>query len=133
MTFDATSREACTIRRPSTNTPLQALVLLNDIQFVEAARALAELVLKQNASDSDRIKAAFRKLASRNPDARELAILGQVLTEQREQFSKTPEEAKKLAKVGESKADSTLNPVDVAAFTMTVQTVINSDSVIWKR
>ena len=133
MTFDATSREACTIRRPSTNTPLQALVLLNDVQFVEAARALAELVLKQNASDSDRIKSAFRRLASRDPDSRELAILTQVLTEQRAQFTKTPEEAKKLAKVGESKADSALNPIDVAAFTMTVQTVINSDSVIWKR
>lgn len=121
------------IRRPSTNTPLQALVLLNDVQFVEAARALAELVLKQNASDSDRIRIAFRRLAAREPDARELAILGQVLGEQRAEFAKTPDEAKKLAKVGEAKPDPTLNPVDVAAFTMTVQTVMNSDSVIWKR
>ena len=133
MTFDATSREACAIRRPSTNTPLQALVLLNDVQFVEAARVLGEHVVKQSSSDSDRIKSAFRKLASRDPDARELAILGQVLTEQRVQFTKTPEEAKKLAKVGESNLDSTLNPIDVAAFTMVVQTIINSDSVIWKR
>jgi Protein of unknown function (DUF1553)/Protein of unknown function (DUF1549)/Planctomycete cytochrome C len=133
MTFDATSREACTIRRPSTNTPLQALVLLNDIQFVEAARALAEKLLQQNISDSDRIRSAFRRLAAREPDARELTILTQVLTEQRAEFAKTPEEAKKLARVGESKPDEKLNPVDVSAFAVAVQTIINSDSVIWKR
>ena len=94
---------------------------------------MAELVLKQNATDSDRIRIAFRRLAGREPDVRELAILGQVLSEQRAEFAKTPDEAKKLAKVGESKPDTALNPVDVAAFTMTVQTVLNSDSVIWKR
>ena len=133
MTFDATSREACTIRRPSTNTPLQALVLLNDVQFVEAGRALAESVLRISASDSERIKTMFRRLASHEPDAKELSILTQVLTEQRAAFAKTPEEAKKFVKVGESRADEKLNPVDVAAFAMTAQTAINSDSVIWKR
>ena len=133
MTFDATSREACTIRRPSTNTPLQALVLLNDVQFVEAARVLAEQVLKAKNSDTDRIKTAFIRLASREPDAKELAILSQVLAEQRAEFLKTPDEAKKLEKVGESKVDEKLNPVDVAAYTMMVQTILNSDSVIWKR
>ena len=133
MTFDATSREACTIRRPSTNTPLQALVLLNDVQFVEGARALAESVLKLNESDSDRIKTMFRRLASREPDAREISILNQVLKEQRTEFLKTPDEAKKFVKVGESKANDKLGPVDVAAYAMTAQTIINSDSVIWKR
>jgi hypothetical protein len=133
MTFDATSREACTIRRPSTNTPLQALVLLNDVQFVEAARVLAEQVLKSKTSDNDRIKTAFLRLASREPDAKEMAILNEVLVEQRTEFGKTPDEAKKLEKVGESKADEKLNPVDVAAYTMVVQTILNSDSVIWKR
>jgi hypothetical protein len=133
MTFDATSREACTIRRPSTNTPLQALVLLNDIQFVEAARVLSERVIHLYSTDAERIKSAFRRLAAREPDARELSILSQVVTEQRAEFAKTPEEAKKLAKVGESKPDLNLNPVDVAAMTMTVQTILNSDSVIWKR
>ena len=133
MTFDATSREACTIRRPSTNTPLQALVLLNDVQFVEAARVLSEKVIHLYGTDTDRIRSAFRRLAAREPDARELAILNQVMSEQRAEFAKTPEEAKKLAKVGESKPDQNLNPVDVAAMTMTVQTILNSDSVIWKR
>ena len=133
MTFDATSREACTIRRPSTNTPLQALVLLNDVQFVEAARVLSEKVIHLYGTDTERIRSAFRRLAAREPDARELAILNQVITEQRAEFAKTPEEAKKLSHVGESKPDANLNPVEVAAMTMTVQTILNSDSVIWKR
>ena len=133
MTFDATSREACTIRRPSTNTPLQALVLLNDVQFVEAARVLSEKVIHLYGTDSERIRSAFRRLAAREPDARELAILNQVITEQRAEFAKTPEEAKKLSHVGESKPDANLNPVEIAAMTMTVQTIVNSDSVIWKR
>lgn len=133
MTFDATSREACTIRRPSTNTPLQALVLLNDVQFVEAARVLSEKVIHLYGTDIERIRSAFRRLAARDPDPRELAILNQVLSEQRTEFAKIPEGAKKLSRVGESKPDANLNPVEVASMTMTVQTILNSDSVIWKR
>lgn len=133
LIFDATTREACEVRRPTTSTPLQALVLLNDIQFVEAARVLAEVVLKQPVSDADHVAEIFRRLAGRDPDARESAILLQTLREQRAQFASDPASAAKVVAVGESKVSPVLSPVEVAAMTVTVQTVLNSDAVIWKR
>jgi hypothetical protein len=133
MLFDATSREACTMRRQSTNTPLQALVLLNDVQFVEAARVLAERVLTRQQSDEERIRSLFCRLASREPDAREVAVLMQTLKEQRAQFAADPKAAAKLIAVGETKAPASLEPVELASMTVVVQTALNSDSVIWKR
>lgn len=133
LLFDATSREACTIRRPATNTPLQALVLLNDVQFVEAARVLAERVLKEYPDDKRRISSAFRKLAGRRPDAKELAILTQTLDEQRREFRADVTGAAKLIAMGESKADPNLRPSELAAMTVAVQTILNADAVIWKR
>lgn len=133
LIFDATTREACEVRRPTTSTPLQALVLLNDVQFVEAARMLAELVLKQPGSDAERIASMFRRLAGRDPDVRESAILLQTLKEQMAQFEPDPASASKLIHVGESKPSAEMPPVRLAAMTVTVQTVLNSDAVIWKR
>jgi hypothetical protein len=133
LIFDANSREACTVRRPTTNTPLQALVLLNDVQFVEAARVLAERVLQMNTGDAARIKTVFVRLAGRSPDARESVLLMQTFIEQRRQFRLDPDSARRLISFGDSKADSALNPVELAAMTVMVQTVMNSDAVIWKR
>jgi mono/diheme cytochrome c family protein len=133
LLFDATSREACVTRRPATNTPLQALVLLNDVQFVEASRALAEFVLKSKARAADRIKSAFVRLSGREPDTREMAVLLETLREQQVQFETNPELAKKLIAVGDSKADPTLDVSELAAMTITVQTILNSDAVFWKR
>ena len=133
MLFDATSREACTMRRPSTNTPLQALVLLNDVQYVEAARVLAESVLTQPGSDEDRIRRAFVRLAGRAPDTREIAVLIQTLNEQRAEFAADLAGAGKLIHVGDSKPSPSLEPRELAAMTVTVQTILNSDAVIWKR
>jgi len=133
LIFDGGSREACTVRRASTNTPLQALVLLNDVQFVEAARALAELVMKRNVSDPERIRVVYVRLAGRGPDEREMALVLQGFREQRIQFGSDPDAARKLIAVGEARADPSLNPVDLAAMTVAVQTVLNSDAVIWKR
>ena len=133
LLFDATSREACTVRRPSTNTPLQALVLLNDIQFVEASRVLAEAVLKTKSSDADRIRSAFRRLAGRDPDSKELSVLQETYRQQQAVFMKTPSDASKLIAIGDSKVDQSLNPIDLAAMTITAQTILNSDAVVWKR
>lgn len=130
MMFDATSREACTVRRQATDTPMQALVLLNDVQFVEAARALAELVLKSPGSDRDRIALAFERAAGRPPDSTEAAILQETLKEQRTQFD--PGSAKKLLGIGDSKTGYG-NVVELAAMTVTMQEILNSDAVIWKR
>ncbi|MFI5384733.1 MAG: DUF1553 domain-containing protein [Fimbriimonadales bacterium] len=133
MLFDATSREACTVRRPTTDTPLQALVLLNDVQFVEAARALAEKVLSVPGDDVGRIRSGFRRLTGREPDARELNILVQTLKEQRAQFASDEASAKKMIAIGDSKASTSLPPAELAAMAVTMQTVMNSDVVIWKR
>lgn len=129
MMFDATSREACTVRRPSTNTPLQALVLLNDTQFVEAARVLAERTLEQKGN----IDFAFVRLAGRPPSGAEKGILSRTFQEQRAIFAADPPSATKLISVGASKASSALDPIDLAAMTVVVQIILNSDSVIWKR
>lgn len=133
MTFDATSREACTVRRPSTSTPLQALVLLNDVQFVEAARALAERALGVGGGPLAQISYAFAQLAGRNPDKEEAAILLRMLGEQRSLFKDDPQGAARLIAMGESKRSDSVNPVELAAMTVTVQAVLNSDAVMWKR
>ncbi len=132
LLFDATSREACTIRRPITNTPLQALVLLNDVQFVEASRVLAQHLLEKKQTDKQSIRETFLRLAGRPPDAEETSLLLQALKEQRADFAKHPEDAKKLVSLGDSKPPA-LDPVELASMTIAVQTVLNSDSVIWKR
>lgn len=133
LTFDATSREACTIRRPSTNTPLQALVLLNDIQFVEAARVLAERVLSTTGTHESRLRRAFLLLAGREPAAPELNILTRTYGEQFSFFSSEPEEASKLINIGDKPPASRATPAELAAMTMTVQVILNSDAVVWKR
>lgn len=133
LMFDATSREACTVRRPATNTPLQALVLLNDVQFVEAARALADQALRTSGSDSQRIAMAFERLAGRKPDLQESSILLSTLREQRAMYKADPKLATKLIAVGDSKPSAGFDAVELAAMTVTVQTILNSDVTIWKR
>lgn len=133
MAFDATSREACTTRRPPTNTPLQALVLLNDVQYVEAARVLAERVLKLPIAESDRLRTLFLRLSGRQPDAVELAVLARTLQEQRLLYRGDVAGAAQLVKVGDSAPDPTLRPTEVAAMTVVVQMVLSSDAVVWER
>ncbi len=129
MMFDSTSREVCTTRRPSTNTPLQALVLLNDVQFVEAARVLAEKTIEKNSD----LEFAFVRLAGRKPFPPERAILERTLTEQRAVFTADPSSATKLISIGASKPNPAINETDLAAMTVVVQVILNSDAVIWKR
>ena len=133
LLFDATSREACAVRRPTTNTPLQALVLLNDVQFVEAARVLAQRVMKEEKSDSKRIKRAFLYLAAREPDDKEAAILMDVYMSQMKDFVRDPKLAAKLISQGDTKADPSLPTVNLAGMTVMVQTIMNSDAVVWRR
>lgn len=134
LTFDAVTREVCTAKRETTATPLQALVLLNDPQFIEAARALAERLLKQFPDDVNaRAQVAFKKLISRAPDETEMHILGKLFSEQKNLFAQDEAAAKKLLATGESKHDSTLPPADFAATTLMVSAIMNFDEFIVER
>src|SRR5262249_11389265 len=118
MTFVATAREACTVHRSRTNTPLQALTLMNDVTFVEASRALAERVLREGGATSDRRLAwAFRLATGRSPRPAELAVLGAGLEHHLGHYRKDREAAAKLIRQGESKPDPRLDVSDLAAYT----------------
>lgn len=134
LAFDAVSREVCVARRQTTSTPLQALVLLNDIQYVEAARVLGERTLKEGgASTAEHVRFAFRQLAGREPAPQELKLLEALYDDQRAQFARDPVGAARLLKIGERKPDPALPPADVAAATVLAQTILNLDATIWKR
>ena len=132
--FDATTREVCVVSRGRMSTPLQALVLLNDVQFVEAARALAAEVLHRHADLGDQIGEAFLRLTGRPPDAKESELLRQVFEEQRAFFAdNAPQDALKYIQLGESKVDSKLAPSGLAALTATCQVILNLDATIYER
>ena len=129
--FDAPSREFCTVDRPRTNTPLQALVLLNDPTFVEAARVFAQKVLSEGGDTLDaRLTFAFRSAVSRPPTAEEIGVLTEILSEQREVYKQTPEEAAKLVMAGESAKVDGLDPIDHAAWTALASIILNLDETI---
>ena len=110
-TFDAPSREACLVRRERTNTPLQALVVLNEPQFVEAARASAERTLHEGGSTTeDRLTYMFRLVVARYPDAKELAELGSAFKDLNAHYSKDESAAKQLIATGEARVDPAINP-----------------------
>ena len=134
LAFDAGSREVCIGRRQATNTPIQALVLLNDPQFVEAARAIGARALKEGGlTVESRVRFAFRLLATREPSPTEAKLLVALYTEQRALFQAEPDSAATLVKIGASKADASLSPVDLAAATVLAQTILNLDATVWKR
>ena len=134
LTFDALSREVCTAKRETTTTPLQALVLLNDPQFIEAARVLGERLLKEYPADVDaRTREAFRALTGRLPDEKEMAVLRQLFDEQRSFYAKESGAADKLLATGESKWDEALPRADFAATTMLVSAIMNFDEFIMVR
>ena len=102
-TFDAPSREVCTVSRPRTSTPLQALVLLNDPQYVEAARGLAQRVLREAKGDlKSQLTYAFRIALARPPRAEELKLLERIYRQQLANYSVNREAAERLISVGES-------------------------------
>jgi mono/diheme cytochrome c family protein len=132
-TFDAPSRESCTVRRERTNTPLQALLLLNDPQYVESARALAQMALmKGGKTDEERIAFLFRRATCRAPASDERAVLLGALAELREEYGKDEAAAKKLVSVGETKPAAGLDAKELAAWAMLASTVLNLDEVLNK-
>ena len=131
--LDAPSREACTIRRERTNTPMQALMLMNDPQFFEAARAFAERTIKEAGETPEaRIGYMFEAATARLPKPKEEALLLKTLQIHYQELEANPEAAKELIAVGESSPDETLDAVEVAAWTMIANLILNLDEVLNK-
>jgi hypothetical protein len=137
--FNAPNRETCTVRRERTNTPLQALVTLNDPQFIEAARHLAQRALLASggreppeAANAERIDFITRRLVARSFTAQETEVVQGVLAELLAYYRAHPEDAKKLIAVGESKADPALDAATLAAWTMVANQLMNLDEVLNK-
>ncbi|MBY0589650.1 DUF1553 domain-containing protein [bacterium] len=134
MTLDAADRSYCTVRRQSTNTPLQSLVLLNDPQFVEAARVAAERMMRlESVPWNDRWSWLFRSVTSRTPRPREVEILQAAFEEQKALFASDASAAQKIIGVGEKPADAQLDVVELAAATVVVQAVFNHDESVRRR
>jgi uncharacterized protein DUF1553 len=134
MAFDSPTREVCTVTRGRTNTPLQALVLLNDVQFIEAARALAASVMKPNAEAPAQIDEAFLRLTGRHPDPTERNLLVDLYDEQIALFGdKSEQNAAEFTKLGEAKLDPKLDQAHVAALTVVCQAILNLDATIFER
>lgn len=131
--FNAPSRETSCLRRERTNTPLQALNTLNDVQFIEAARHLAELALQTGRDDLDRVLDVLAsRLLGRSLQAEELRLVKGTLAEFRAYYEAQPEAARQLIAQGESKADAALPPVQLAAVTMVANELLNLDEVLNK-
>ncbi len=134
LIFDAPDREFCVVRRSRTNTPLQALVLLNDPTYVEASRALAQRMMKEGGSDpAEQVSLAFRLATSRRPAPEELNVLTDVFQNQLSRCRKDGEAAAKLLEVGESKRLECLDPAELAARTIVCNMILNLDETITKQ
>ncbi len=132
-TFDAPSREVCTVTRPRTSTPLQALVLMNDPQYVEAARGLAQRVLREAPGElKGQLDYVFRLVLARPPRAEELKLLERIYRQQLANYSANPEAAAKLTAVGESARPAQVESAVLAAWTAVGNVLLNLDEVITK-
>jgi hypothetical protein len=132
-TFDAPSREACSLRRERTNTPLQALLMLNDPQYFEAARALAARVLTEGGeTDESRVVHMLRLCTARQPHEKTVSELTSLLVDERTVYKDDVESAKKLIAVGGAASDKSLDPIELAAWTMLANVVLNLDEVVSK-
>ena len=131
--FDAAGREVCDVRQSRTNTPLQALNLLNDVTFVEAARVLAQKILATPRSDRQRLDRIFERLLSRLPGDRERTILLDGLSYHRERFAQDEAAAKNLIHIGEWPVAERLPPAELAAWTTLCCTILNLDEAITKQ
>jgi len=134
ISFDAAERNFCTVRRQNTSTPLQALVLLNDPQFLEAMRLLAERVIREGGLEpTERITTAFRLLTGRRPLPVALQLLEALYREEKAAFADDPERAVVLLRTGEHPRNPTLDPVETASLTMVASTILNFDATVTLR
>ena len=131
LLFDAPTREICTVKRSRTNTPLQALALLNEVTFVEAARGLAQTMMKHGGDTPEkRIAYGYKRATSREADAAALQTLRKGWQERVEFYKAHPDDAQKLITQGASKPDATLNASELAAYTTTAEVLMNLDRTV---
>jgi len=130
--FDAPTGESCIARREVSNTPLQALALLNDPQFVEASRGFAYRMLRYGADDRARLKYAFRLATAREPDSDELNTLMDVLKKQEQDFAKNASAAEEFLSIGEWKPSGELDKAKLAAWTTVAGLILNLDETVTK-
>ncbi|HYE31164.1 MAG TPA: PSD1 and planctomycete cytochrome C domain-containing protein [Methylomirabilota bacterium] len=123
--FDAPSREECTAFRVVSNTPQQALTLLNDPTFAEAARVFAQQTMESAADDKRRLQAAYLRALGRPPQANEAGSLLKFLAQQREHYGSSPQEAEQLTKVGIAPTPERLDKVELAAWTQVCRAILN--------
>jgi len=131
LLFDAPNREVCTVKRSRTNTPLQALSLLNEVTFVESARRLAERILTEGGTgNADRMTFGFRLVTARKPSPDELRILQDGLNTDLARFTAKRSDAESLLAFGDTKSSAVLNQSELAAWTLTANVLLNLDEVV---
>jgi hypothetical protein len=129
-TFDAPNREVCALRRPRSNTPLQALVTLNDPVYVEAAQALGRRMARHDGSAKDKVSLGFRSCLSRPPRDQELRKLTDFYEQALASYAEQPEAAKKMA--GEPADSESKNPAEFAAWTAVGNVLLNLDEMLMR-
>jgi hypothetical protein len=130
VTFDAPNREICTIYRASTTTPLQALVLLNDVQFVEASRAFAERIVNQRMNEANGLRWAFEECVARQPTEAELTVLTSALQRERARYASNPTAAEEYLANGESPRDQKISAPEHAAWSQVAALLLNLSETI---
>ncbi|CEF49036.1 unnamed protein product [uncultured bacterium] len=128
--FDSAQRRVCEVRTPRTNTPLQALTLLNDLSYVEAARVLAEKALRSTADEKIRLHELTRRVLARPPQERELTVLTRELRRARKYYQDRRPEATRWLSHGQSRPSADLDFVELAAYTVVANLIYNLDESI---
>jgi hypothetical protein len=129
--FDAADRETCRVQRPRTNTPLQALTLMNDVTYVEASRKLAERMMKERGGGSgERLAYGFRLVNGRPPEPQELAVIASAFQQFREGYRKNQKSAKGLLSAGEAARDKELDPRELASYAAIANLLLNTDEAV---
>jgi hypothetical protein len=133
VAFDAAPRETCIVRETRTNTPLQALDLMNDVTYVEAARKLAERMVHEGGDEpAERMAHGFRLATAREPDTREQAILLRAFQRYLDRYQTRPADAEMLLSMGDSPRDESIPPRELAAYAAVSSMILNLDEVITK-
>jgi hypothetical protein len=132
LIFDASNRDQCEVKRGNTNTPLQALLLLNEPLMLEAARVMAERLMLEKSSPEEKVKKAFLLIMCRNGAQKEMDLLKQYFEAEKKSFSVTPQKAKQFIAVGEYRHEKIDDTISLAALMQVIQTIFNTDEAITK-